>query len=786
VSIPILGRARAVLRRDSLQAERGLEPHPDHGPNAWRATTNQASFLIAGPIRAGWWRLRLSMQRVDEGKNERAQTEFRADFGDGFDVGPSLERLLWTGTLDEQEVYLHLARPARGLRFQTLGSPGSFELLEFSAKRLSRLGSAVTAVSRKLKLLREYNCTGAVFRRGLKMIFSGRWGDVRRKLFKALPDTRRFHPDTDAYLKSLLGLGRWRVPLPNTERLRLKNEEARLPARPRIAVVLPIHEIASHALYRGVESVLAQAYRNWELHLVFAAADSPDLIRVADEYAEQDEQIRVTVASGDGSINDALVDALDRIEAEHVVFLHAGFEMVEGALLELAKKSQSQSDAHVVLNVPEGEGLETLNNSAFRAGAAGQQVNLYRLEDVRGLAHLPAIGNSSNLPVGTEIARQLPAARNIVHYPEVLAYPVTCLTPLAPGVDEVEDFLQPPKPLLLTGNICGISGWDYVVFEIARGLHSLGAHIRLNAASNHQADLLPPYLLPTRRLRKEGDRNLVLAPPHLLEYHFPPPGSAIFTMWESDRLDPKWVNLLNEAAVVIVPSQWAVESFRASGVTVPMEVVNLGHDALTYHAAGDWPDVCTFGTAAALWGGGVRKNTHKLIDAFQRAFPDETDVRLRVKITPKCELPECDDPRIEVLRKFLLPADLAAWYRSLTAYVNGSSAEGFGLHLVEAMACGRPIISTAYSAVTEYFDEAVGYPVAHRLTAAEGSIYSGSWAEIDEDDLVRAMRQVYDDQQEARQRGERAAARTRRFTWKEAGRRLARVLEQHLGERVTV
>ena len=83
------------------------------------------------------------------------------------------------------------------------------------------------------------------------------------------------------------------------------------------------------------------------------------------------------------------------------------------------------------------------------------------------------------------------------------------------------------------------------------------------------------------------------------------------------------------------------------------------------------------------------QNTALLIDWFERAFPDEDDVRLRVKVTPKCDLPDSDDPRIEIERQFLPPPRLAEWYRSLTTFVSISHAEGFGLHLLEAMACGQ-------------------------------------------------------------------------------------------------
>ncbi|MCE9529951.1 MAG: glycosyltransferase family 4 protein, partial [Planctomycetes bacterium] len=416
---------------------------------------------------------------------------------------------------------------------------------------------------------------------------------------------------------------------------------------------------------------------------------------------------------------------------------------------------------------------------------AGQQVNLYRSAEIVSLNRLPSM-LKIGLPPSVELARRLPEETRALYVPEILSYPISYLNPMSPGPDEKEELGSLPPVLFLTGNVCGISGWDTVVYEIARGLHSIGASVRLNAASQVHADLLPPSLLPARRTRLADDRELVLCPPHLLEHTPHPPGCFIFTMWESDRLEPNWVEILNQAAAVIVPSQWALDCFQASGVTVPLEIVPLGHDSLTFHANADYPEICTFGTAAALWGGGIRKNTQRLIDAFARAFPHNDDVRLRVKITPRCELGESSDPRIEILRKFLISAELVEWYRSLSAYINGSSAEGFGLHLVEAMACGRPVISTAYSAVTEYFDETVGYPVAHRLVEAECSIYSGRWAELDEDDLVKIMRRVHANQADARRLGQHAATRIRRFTWKEAGRRLLNVLEKHSGTPLTV
>jgi glycosyltransferase involved in cell wall biosynthesis len=332
--------------------------------------------------------------------------------------------------------------------------------------------------------------------------------------------------------------------------------------------------------------------------------------------------------------------------------------------------------------------------------------------------------------------------------------------------------------LWISGRITGTTGFDNQTFEITRGLHSLGIEVRLNDRNLIDSSVVPKYFRALRAPRRPGDPELIIAPPPQLEAYEPGPNSAVFTLWESDRLDPRWVIHLNRARLVLVPSNWGADCLRQSGVTAPIAVVPDGHDPFVFFDNDDFPSQITFGTAAALCSGGVRKNVHEVIDLFQAAFPDE-DVRLRVKLTPDCPPLRVDDPRVEVTQTMMPPLALAAWYRSLSAFVNASRAEGFGLHLVEAMACARPVIGSRYSAVGEYFDESVGYPVAHDLVPATGYEYRGHWGAPRDDEMISQMRRIYHEPDEARELGRRAASRARRLTWKATAHILARTLEEH-------
>lgn len=348
--------------------------------------------------------------------------------------------------------------------------------------------------------------------------------------------------------------------------------------------------------------------------------------------------------------------------------------------------------------------------------------------------------------------------------------------------DYVPPVAIPPisdSTIYITGSIVGISGYDNLVYEIVRGLKSLDTDVRINRQSNVNYSICPSYFKDIHLPRPLDAWEIIITPPCMIDRIGPTKKSVVFTMWETDHLEPLWVKQLNMAAFVIVPSQWSVDNFKRCGVNVPIYKVPLGYDPLIFNPSPVYPTECVFGTAAALTAGGLRKNTNHIISLFQRAFPSKNDVKLKIKITPSCPFPDCFDSRIQVIKTFLPPMELADWYRSIVTFVNGSYAEGFGLHLIEAMACGRPVISTMYSAVTEYFDDQVGYMVGHDIVPASGGAYSGHWAKPKDEDIIAQMQRVYNDREEAKDKGEASFLRARNFTWKNAGTQLVKLLQDH-------
>lgn len=344
----------------------------------------------------------------------------------------------------------------------------------------------------------------------------------------------------------------------------------------------------------------------------------------------------------------------------------------------------------------------------------------------------------------------------------------------------VQTFPPPPaikaNTVYISGSCVGISGYDNLVFETISGLCAMDLDVRINANSSLNYEHCPLPFRNIHMIKPDNAWELVIAPPCDLHSRQINSKSIILTMWETEQLDKDWVRHINNGNIVCVPSQWAIDCFRKNGVKIPIVKIPLGYNHMIFSNFNNFPKTLTFGTAASLSSGGLRKNTGYIIDLFQKTFPNQENVKLKVKITPSSSLPNCNDPRVEINRQFLSNTELAEWYKSISVFVNASYAEGFGLHLIESMASGRPIISTAYSAVTEYFNNDVGWTVEHEMISAVGGAYFGNWGKPITESLIENMKYVYDNQHEIVTKGENAGFQARNFTWKNFGQKLTKTI----------
>jgi glycosyltransferase involved in cell wall biosynthesis len=211
-----------------------------------------------------------------------------------------------------------------------------------------------------------------------------------------------------------------------------------------------------------------------------------------------------------------------------------------------------------------------------------------------------------------------------------------------------------------------------------------------------------------------------------------------------------------------------------SGVTVPVEIIHWGVDTDKFFELERRSDgVFTFGTMGAL---SIRKGTHILVEAFERAFPTEQDVRLICKTSNRHYPFMNKDKRIEVQMGPVTHEELVdQFFKRVDCFVFPTLGEGFGLTPLEAMATGIPAIVTGWSGPEDYMNDEVGWRIEHTMDEAKEfsdprtGVYKepcGDWAIPQIDHLVSLMRYAYEHQDEVKAKGKRAAQYVREeWTW---------------------
>jgi len=150
-----------------------------------------------------------------------------------------------------------------------------------------------------------------------------------------------------------------------------------------------------------------------------------------------------------------------------------------------------------------------------------------------------------------------------------------------------------------------------------------------------------------------------------------------------------------------------------------------------------------------------RKNLARLVEAWRRLGGDHALVLAGGEGWG--ERPELTHPRI-ITPGYVGDADVAAYYRGAAVFVYPSLYEGFGMPIVEAMACGAPVVASSHPSL----DEACGSAAVRVDPLDPDAIAAGIAAALARrGELVRA-----------------GLEHARRFTWDAAGAAILRAYEE--------
>jgi len=251
--------------------------------------------------------------------------------------------------------------------------------------------------------------------------------------------------------------------------------------------------------------------------------------------------------------------------------------------------------------------------------------------------------------------------------------------------------------------------------------------------------------------------------------------SAGLWFWETSRFPARFRHALNYLDEVWVASDFvreAVERETSKPVlTFPLPVLVPDHPTLGRADLGIPEDAFVFLFVFDFFSTIERKNPLGLIEAFKRAFPQPGRPLLYLKSINGSRTPSdlqrlqeaaAGRPDIVLSDGYVDGERLTALTALCDCYVSLHRSEGFGLTIAEAMAFGKPAIATGYAGNLAFMEPDSSYLVPYAVVTlkdAVGPYPAGTeWADPDLDEAARLMRRVFDDPDEAADRGARGKA----------------------------
>lgn len=232
-------------------------------------------------------------------------------------------------------------------------------------------------------------------------------------------------------------------------------------------------------------------------------------------------------------------------------------------------------------------------------------------------------------------------------------------------------------------------------------------------------------------------------------------------IFETDTLPEDYLRYLRRSHLIWVPSCWAKNILILHGLHEGMiHVVHEGVDPDIFHAY-QRSKTSDDGVFRIFMCGKkeTRKGFNELLEGFKIAFGNDKNVELHLKadffwggesqaILKQRELASHIDKlcltNVLPINRSLSTQDMALLYSSYDAMAFPSRAEGWGLPLIEAIACGLPTVTSFYSGHSEYLSAIEGkfIKLSHRIKPISCPEFlqhwkaGGNWAVVDPEEIA--------------------------------------------------
>lgn len=271
-----------------------------------------------------------------------------------------------------------------------------------------------------------------------------------------------------------------------------------------------------------------------------------------------------------------------------------------------------------------------------------------------------------------------------------------------------------------------------------------------------------------------------------------PPGNGAKVAWpffEVDKLTNIAVSYLSKCDAVACGSEWIKSVIAAHVKDTKLFIAPQGVDTTLFspREPSHKSDNYRFFSIGKME---RRKSQLELIDAFLFAFPNDEPVQLWLMCAnpftdPNGELVPSKirerakkDPRVKYLPRFGTHEEVAQFINNCDCGVFPTRGEGWGLPLLETLACSKPLITTNVTSQRDYLekDAYLEIKVDGKEPALDPPFFNGNgnWYKPNVESMAKQMREAYSSKWMNNPEGRRVAMK---HTWSTAASIMKEQLE---------
>ena len=250
---------------------------------------------------------------------------------------------------------------------------------------------------------------------------------------------------------------------------------------------------------------------------------------------------------------------------------------------------------------------------------------------------------------------------------------------------------------------------------------------------------------------------------------------GITAVVEADKCNPEWINACNKMNMVIVPSTFCEKTLKDTGkVNVPIIVIPESYMSEVLqpkrHVPLNLSTNFNFLMVGTMTGNNPHNDRKNLLFGLKwlcEEFKNDPDVGIVIKTNVGRgtkmdwknmeamfsgvlkEVRKGPYPKVHLIHGMMTSYEVVSLYKhdKIKALVSPTRGEGFGLPLLEASACGLPVISTNYSGHLDFMNQGKSIKLDYDMIEIHESrvdphiwMKGTKWAHVKEQDFKTKIR----------------------------------------------